>query len=384
MKVLFLSSWFPSRTSPFNGDFVERHALAVSEICHAAVIHVQTDHHIQEKVFEVFEKYNQSLFEIVVYFKRNCCRIGPLARMINLIRYGRGYLIACRILKNKFGRPDIIHANIISPLVVIARLWSIMAGIPYIISEHWTAYLSEKNRQIPSGWLIRQAVKKAFAVTVVTKNLGTALRKHKFENRFIVVPNVVDTDVFIPGPERLPADKFRFLHVSSMKEEHKNITGLIRTVKSLLAVRSDFMITFVGNAQPHQKALAVELGIPEQLILFRGEIPHAEVAEIMHQSDILIMFSHVENLPCVILEAMSCGLPVISSDVGGIHEWIRESNGMLVKPRDEEALLKAMVFMMDNIGKFNKHDLHQFAVDHFGKSNIAGRFYEIYKAALNQ
>lgn len=169
-----------------------------------------------------------------------------------------------------------------------------------------------------------------------------------------------------------------------MKEEHKNITGLIRTVKSLLAVRSDFMITFIGNAQPHQKALAVELGIPEQLILFRGEIPHAEVAEIMHQSDILIMFSHVENLPCVILEAMSCGLPVISSDVGGIHEWIRESNGMLVKPHDEEALLKAMVFMMDNIGKFNKHDLHQFAVDHFGKSNIAGRFHEIYKAALNQ
>lgn len=383
MKVLFLSSWFPNRVTPYNGDFVERHAIAVSGICPAAVLHVQADHHPEGNDFEVTVKRNRSLLEIIVYVKKYHNKIKSLERIINLIRYGYGYLSAYRILKKEFGSPDIIHANIIFPVAVAAWLWSIITGVPYIISEHWTGYLTGNKLDFPSGWLVRRAVSSAFALTPVTKNLEITLRKHGYTGRFIVVPNVVDTNVFLPGPEPITVEKTRMLHVSSMKEEQKNIMGIIRAVKRLSEIRQDFTMTFIGDFQPRQKALVKDMGLPEEMITFTGEIPHAEVAEAMRRSDMLVMFSNVENLPCVILEAISCGIPVLATDTGGISEWIGESNGMLVQPRNEDGLLAALEFMLDNLKKYNKDDLHRFAVEHFSNEVIAEKFHDIYKEALN-
>jgi L-malate glycosyltransferase len=383
MKVLFLSSWFPNRIDPFNGDFVERHAFAVAGICKAAVIHVQADAGMKGHIYEIVERDHMALYEIIIYFKRNNGFIRPLTKLSNLFRYARGYIMGYRILLGKQGKPDVIHANIIYPAAIIARLWSIFTGIPYIISEHWTLYLSKDSGNIPLPFVTRLAVRKAFAITPVTYDLEQALRKHGYRNNYFIIPNVVDTNVFKPAQFPFPGDKKGLLHVSSMKEEQKNITGIIRTIKRLSGIRNDFIITFVGNARAHQKALARELGIPEGIILFKGEITHAEVAEIMRQNNILVMFSRIENLPCVILEALSSGLPVISSDVGGIHEWINESNGILIESGNEDELLEGLISMLDNYQKFDRELLHQFAVDNFGKEIIAGRFYEIYKNALN-
>jgi glycosyltransferase involved in cell wall biosynthesis len=382
MKVLFLSSWFPTRIQPLNGDFVERHALAVAGICPAAAIHVQSDDHVKGKIFEAVERKEGALFEIIIYFKRTRSRIKPWARLVNLCRYGRGYLIANDILMKKFGKPDIIHANIIYPSAIVAWIWCFFTGIPYIISEHWTLYLSESSRNIPSPCITRWAVKNAFAIVPVTPHLGEALRHHGYRNRYFVVPNVVDTDVFIPGSPSESPGKLKFLHVSSMKEEQKNITGILRTIKQLSMIRSDFLFTFMGEATADQQALSRELGIPVGLIVFKGEGTHAEVAEHMRQSDVFVMFSRIENLPCAILEALSCGLPVISSDVGGIHDWIRADNGMLVSSGDEDELLKALIAMFDNFKKYDKHALHQYAVDNFSRKVIAGEFREIYQNAL--
>lgn len=382
MKVLFLSSWFPTRIQPLNGDFVERHALAVAGICPAAAIHVQPDDNIRGKIFEPVERKEGALFEIIIYFKRTRSRIKPWARLVNLTRYGRGYLIANGILKKKFGKPDIIHANIIYPAAIAAWIWSFFAGIPYIISEHWTLYLSEGGRSIPSPRITRWAVKKAYAVVPVTPQLGMALRSHGYRSRYFVVPNVVDTDVFVPGSPSESSGKLKFLHVSSMKEEQKNIAAILRTLKKLSMIRTDFLFTFIGAATAPQQTLSRELGIPEGLLVFTGERTHAEVAEQMRKSDVFVMFSRIENLPCAMLEALSCGLPVISSDVGGIRDWIKADKGILVSSGNEDELLKALIAMFDNSKKFDRHALHQFAVDNFSRTVIAGKFREIYQSAL--
>ncbi len=382
MKVLFLSSWFPTRIQPLNGDFVERHALAVAGICRTAAIHVHPDDNAKGRIFEVVEKEEGALYEIVIYFKRNHDHIKQWARLVNLCRYARGYLIGYRILNRKFGKPDIIHANIIFPVAIVAWIWHFFTGIPYIISEHWTLYLSKSRRNVPSLWMTQHAVSKAFAVVPVTRELGTALRGHGYRGRYFVVPNVVDTDVFKPVPVSESTGKLRFLHVSSMKEEQKNISAIIRAIKLLSEIRSDFMFTFIGDALANQQALPRELEIPEDLIVFKGARTHAEVAENMKQSDVFVMFSRIENLPCALLEALSCGLPVISSDVGGIRDWIREDNGILVPSGNEDELLRALVTMFDNYDKFDKEALHQYVIENFSRKVIAGKFHAIYQQAM--
>jgi len=379
MKVLFLSSWFPNRLTPYNGDFVERHALAVSSVCSTAVVHVVADHNIHGAFFEISKSYKGKLYEVILYFKRSNSRSKMLAKFFNYVMYGTGYWMGYRLVRKTMGRIDVVHANVIFPIAVVACLIRIVAGVPYIISEHWTGYLSGNRHELPSGAAIRMSVKKAFALVPVTLNLQEAMLRFGYSGRYYVVPNVVDTEAFKPGNSHGRIK--RLLHVSSMKEEHKNISGILRSIKRLEDIRDDFVFTFIGDVQQAQRDFAAQLALSERLE-FKGELSHKMVAGIMHQSDILVMFSNYENLPCVILEALSCGMPVISSDVGGISEWIGNSNGILVKPGDEDQLLHALSFMMDHFEDYNRELMHQFAIDHFSPAVIAGKFLDIYKKAL--
>jgi glycosyltransferase involved in cell wall biosynthesis len=378
--VLFLSSWFPNRVTPTNGDFVERHALAISETCHTVVVHVTANSQIEGFFFEVDEIQNQNLTEYIIYFKRS--RIPVISTLINNFYYGLGYFLGYRKMKKRHGKPDIIHANIIYPIGLVAKWISYFTGIPYIISEHWTLFLTPEGANLLQKPSVRKAVNGASFVVPVTINLQDILKKFRFTTRFAVVPNVVDTGLFLPSSDDHP-DMVRFVHVSSMKEKHKNISGIIRAISRLRDLRSDFSFTFVGDATGEQKNLASEL-VSEGLVFFTGEAPHEKIPVIMRNSDVLVLFSRIENLPCVIPEAFACGLPVISSDVGGIREWINEKNGILVKSGNGDDLLKAMSFMMDHHKNYNKEELNQFARRHFSPTVIADRFMEIYNDALKK
>jgi glycosyltransferase involved in cell wall biosynthesis len=382
MNVLFLSSWFPNRTAPYNGDFVERHALAVSELCTTSVVHVIPDDDPACPLLEITELRRGNLYEVIIYFRRFTGWLKPVNRIVNLFRYAIGYYKGYRKIRTIQGKPEIIHANILYPISAVAWMISRLTGIPYIISEHWTGFLTSKDAQIKIGAFVHFTVNNAFALVPVTINLQQALIRHGFYNQYRIVPNVVDTDLFAlqkPANARLK----HFIHVSSMKEHQKNISGILRSLGRLTKIRSDFAFTFVGDDQPFQAELASTLGLLPHRVVFKGMRSNQEVAELMQESDVLVLFSAFENLPCVLLEALSCGLPVISSDTGGIKEWIKEDHGILVNPGDEDSLLNALISMLDYSGKYDSHKLRAYAIEHFSKKIIARQFLEIYRQALN-
>jgi glycosyltransferase involved in cell wall biosynthesis len=376
IKVMFLSAWYPNRITPLNGDFVERQAMAVAEQFPTTALHVAADADMKGDQFEIVHLQRGNLHETLVYFRRR--RVNAFNKLLFIAGYLKGYH---SILKSA-GNPDIIHANIIYRESIMAYLFRLFTGIPYILSEHWTQYLHEKIPYAYRSRFLRIAVNNAAAVVTVTQNLSDALRKHGFRNnRFHVIPNVVDTGIFKPGKSRTEGKK-RILHVSSMKEEHKNISGIIRTIARLSAIRKDFNFTFAGDASGEQMKLAGELGLSSDEMIFTGEVDHITVARLMKESDMLVMFSNIENLPCVILEAISCGVPVISTFVGGIHEWLTPGQGILVEPRDEDSLLKAIISIMDNKDQYKPDQLHQYAEDHFSNRVISEKLGAIYNSIV--
>jgi glycosyltransferase involved in cell wall biosynthesis len=381
MKVLFVSSWFPNRVTPLNGDFVERHALAVSRVCSTAVLHVMPDTKIQGRIMEIFEIQKNGLFEVLIYIRRLNGRSKFLSGLVNRLLYGLGYFIGYIIVKKELGKPDIIHSNIIVPASRVALMLHRFTGIPYIISEHWTGYLTEEFKKISRSYY--KPVSKAFALVPVTHSLKDALISFGYNVRFFVVPNVVDTAVFRPASASESAGPKRMVHVSSMKDEHKNISGIIRAIRMLHEKRNDFVFTFVGNASLQQKNLVDEAGLAG-CVIFAGEVEHRNVARIMMQSDFLVMFSNVENLPCVMLEALACGLPLISTRVGGITEWFNEKHGILINRGDEKGLYDGMNYLLDHHNEYDRDELNAYAKRNFSPEVIASRFLDIYQMALNK
>ena len=94
-----------------------------------------------------------------------------------------------------------------------------------------------------------------------------------------------------------------------------------------------------------------------------------------------MLFSNFEILPCVIIEALSCGLPVVSTDVGGIPEMINESNGKLIKPKDENELLVQLNEVLDS-DQFKSLEIARSAHEKYGIEAVSSQLLRIYQEVL--
>jgi glycosyltransferase involved in cell wall biosynthesis len=96
-----------------------------------------------------------------------------------------------------------------------------------------------------------------------------------------------------------------------------------------------------GSLQAMQQ-IATELGVTHRIIL-PGKIPKAEVADWMSRGDIFLNTTNVDNTPVSVLEAMACGLCVVSTNVGGIPYLLgHEHDALLVPPNDPAAIATAV------------------------------------------
>ena len=135
----------------------------------------------------------------------------------------------------------------------------------------------------------------------------------------------------------------------------------------------------VGDTDPGIREYAKRLNLP---VLFRGEVPYAQVAQEMRSADCFILFSNIENSPCVIGEALCCGLPVIASRVGGVPELLDTTNGVLVEAKDVTGLAVAMERMIDGHRSYDRKKIAENAVSKFSYGVIGKKLDEIYSAVI--
>jgi len=139
----------------------------------------------------------------------------------------------------------------------------------------------------------------------------------------------------------------------------------------------------VGSDDKELMRIAGEMNLLNSTVCIKPAIDYAGVANEMKQSSALLLFSRFENLPCVILEALCCGLPVISSRVGGIEEVIDETNGILVENENVPQLVDAMQQMMDQYAIYNKMAIAEKASGQFNYAAVGGQYFSIYQHVLN-
>ena len=116
----------------------------------------------------------------------------------------------------------------------------------------------------------------------------------------------------------------------------------------------------------------------DKKIFLRGEISYTAVAAEMQQARVLVMFSRFENSPCSIVEALSCGLPVIATNVGGIAELINDNNGLLVETLNKNALLQAFGKMVSSYATYNREKIAETARERFSYPVIGKKLDEVY------
>lgn len=382
-KILFLPRWYPNRTDPMPGLFIERHARALATIADVAVVFVKSLPGLPN-LFEFEITNDNNIFTIRAYFRGK-----ETAGLYNGLLFLIAFVKAMFKLHRSFGKPEIVHVHVLTRLGILAWCYKFLTGTPYLITEHWSRYLPTVDTY-KGFWrksATRFVVRHAEAVTTVTQNLRDAMLQKGLRNsNYHVIYNVVDTELFHPEVPEVPVNKKRFVHISCFEDRSKNISGLLRALKELTATRDDFECHLVGEGEDleRMRAYATELGIYGKTVYFDGLLEGEDVATALNQSLFLVIFSNYENMPVVINEAFSSGIPVVSTSVGGIPEHVDVKKGMLVDAGDESGLVRALSQMLDKSDSFNKVAIRKYALDNFSVNAIAMQFGAIYKAIMTK
>ena len=179
------------------------------------------------------------------------------------------------------------------------------------------------------------------------------------DSRIRVIPNGIDIDAYRPDIEagKRVRQKFGIAAgaplIACIGRLHKD-KGIGYMIEALAGIREKMggvklMIVGDGPDGKRLKRLSVDMGLDGNVI-FAGAVSAGQIAAFYNSCDLLALpTTAIEGLSLVLLEAMSCGKPVLSSDIGGTPELVRDGiDGILVEPRDVGGFVQAALRILED------------------------------------
>lgn len=278
-----------------------------------------------------------------------------------------GLRALCRLLPYLFavwrlaGRVDVIHLMANSgwswQLYAAPVLWlAWLRGTPVIVNYRGGEAREYFQRSFAR---VRPSLRLAAAVVVPSGYLQAVFSEFGQPTR--VIPNIIDRELFRPAPAGAPgrgdtgadadnAERPRTLVITRNLEPIYGIDTAIRALARVLAARPGVRLRIAGSgpAEVALRALARDQGVLDQ-VSFEGRLDRDGIVALYAAADAMLNPTTVDNMPNSVLEALACGLPVISTDVGGVpYILTHEETGLLVPSRDEAALAAAILRLLDD------------------------------------
>lgn len=400
LRILFTTAWFPNRKVAGDGVFIEKHAAAIAALHDVAVLMVQTDEavrpfHIDLETRTLTPHHGGHV--VLIYVPKTHREVPLFTGLVRLFWLMAGYLKGYRYIRQRYWqgqRPDLCHVNVLTRAAGLPFLLHRFHHIPYLITEHWSRYrlvgaYPSSRLQLACG---RRFVKEAAFVCPVSLNLEEAMKQWGLHNtHYVRIGNVVDTEVFrLVAHPSLPA-VVSFVHVSWMRDNAKNISGILRVCQRLLQAGFTFHFDFIGegNDKATLEAYSHSLGL-DTCVTFCPASTGVALAETLSRHHALVMFSNYENQPVSILEALSCGLPVIATAVGAIPAMLASRRGLTVATADEAALYEALCsFITLAAAPFTAETQalrtarHEYIARQYSPIVVARQYDSLYQAALH-
>ncbi len=384
MKALWLASWYPDKTNPFNGDFVKRHAEAVSLFVPVHVLHIAKDESgkITKDVL-VEETGNERHKETIVYYYSKKTGIKIIDKFLSELRFRKlAWEFSIKIIKEE--KPAIIHVHTGMKMGIVAGELKRKFRLPYIVTEHWTGFLNEADDNFSKMPLVRQAQWKKIIVgadrcTAVSAYLSKAI-ENRFNIRAAIIPNVVNTTIFgLPELEQSNYPGFIFI---STFDDFKRPELVLEAFAMFEKMYPGTRLTVFAPDRETVLKVCRQLGVEEKVDCFT-EIPQPELVKYIQRSQALLLYSSYETFGCVVIEANACGVPVIVSDIPAMRELVEDGkNGIFAVSGSAEKLAEAMSRFMKTTKSFNSGNIAALAAEKFNYHKIGKQFSDLYSQVI--
>ena len=358
MKVLMACQNHPDKYNPYWGTFIERsinsivkqgveveaiiprpHVLPIKGISHSNISKLPL-----KDESGAYTKYYPRYF----YF--------PPKRLFYGLSGNSYAKNVTQFAKKNIEIPDIIHAHHVYMdgygMIKLSKEWN----VPLVMVEHGTILKEIVNWKNMHNLIIK-TIYSADHIMCISEDLFSIALAHGIdEEKVSLVPIGVDTNVFNKRDignlrEHLEIDNdVKIILYVGQLIPRKGLSYLINAIPRILGEHNKTLFVFVGNGSQKEH---IEKSCQEKNIQshtrFEGGVELEQLINWYSIADIFVLPSLSEGRPTVIYEAMSCELPIIATDVGGVSEQVKNDyNGFVVKPRDSNALVDSITYLLEN------------------------------------
>ncbi|NQX96932.1 MAG: glycosyltransferase [Flavobacteriales bacterium] len=361
MNVLILPDLFPKNENDWVGVFVVDYIKSIIPNCMPWVFYSRL---VGENQVAKQERFAS---EFDVYRWNYKQQISALLKPIYYLLWFKKTVQQITALNKQV---DIIHAHGAILNGTVAFLLSKQLKVPFVISEHTGPFSKISNSFVKKRWAkyILNRANKVFAVSSHLKGemVAMGIRNENISVSF----NPVDTNLFQCKSNTTAVKNILFV---SRLEPFK---GGLRTLKAFHKVaekNSGWCLTICGEGPEKEEIINyVQEFKLEGCVTIKDVLTKPEYVRELHQASFLVFPSLHESFGLIPVEAMTCGLPVITTNATAMPEYINEQNGVLLNTSSVDEISEAINSMINNLSTYNSVTISEnmnarFGIENFGK-----------------
>lgn len=274
-------------------------------------------------------------------------------------------------------KPDVVHTHLSA--CVYCAPWVLFHKAKMVHTIH-NIPQKEGNKVRRTLMRFMYKIKKAVPVAISDTNHDLVCAEYHLKPEAVqTIYNPVQCEKFYRSDTH--GETVELITVGRLSAQ-KNQKLLIDAFGTVAQKREDVRLTIVGKGELEQqlKAQAQTLGLAAK-IRFTGVVENPQ--DYLATADIFVLSSNYEGLPLAVLEAMAAGLPIVSTDVGGVKDIVTD-NGLLAPPNDQGALSQALLRLIEDPNlreQFGQKSLEY--AQNYALPVIAQKYMELYRKCCN-
>lgn len=372
MHILILPSFYPDEFNPILGSFFEEQVrtLAEQDVL-VNVVYVEqlslrklNFHKVLKNHFQSAKTARDKWTEYRIKGWKMPWRIGTKIWIFLSFRLVEKYLIWN-------GKPDLIHVHNIFWAGVVAEKIFRKYKIPFLITEHSSEFLRMDHLSHRERVIALNVYSNAVKIITVSKSLRRAIERIKPDLVIDIIPNVVDTNFFTPNKKKLDNENtIKFLAIGNLNR-NKGHALLIDAFYEAFRSNKAIVLDICGDGS--EKTALIKkihsLNLEKEIKLL-GSLNKLQILEKLRESDCLVLSSYFETFGVVLIEAMSCGVPFITTKCGGPEDIYQPEVGLIVESGNVRLLAQAMLDFIAQRKSFSISKLRSVALNKYSKQKV--------------
>lgn len=379
MHIVIISRSYPNRINQSSGNFVLNQVEALAKhdikIGVVGVYNVSLKEAKQTgniKKYGFYKKTNNNV--------TNYSHLHPVIPKLHYLNHRIKFRIWKKLLKKYIeenGKPDLIHLHTFEAGEV--AIWAKDTfGINYIVTEHTSLFYT--NLALQWHKELASIVYSKSTVNLAVSQASADDLKTRFNQEFNYFPNFVNTTRF-QLKEKKNRNYTQFINIAFL-DTKKNQGLLIDAFNMAFDNDENYKLKIIGNGpeMANLKSLVKNLGNTN--IEFLGYLPQEQIVKELQISNYFVLSSNYETFGVVLIEAMSCGLPVVSTMCGGPESIIiNDKLGFLCEKDNVSALSETLVKLTQS--DFDSKYIRDYAIQNFSGETLSRKLIDIYKSIIN-